>query len=79
MRWLAEVPQTAVFLSTTTIAELQRGVLRLRFADPAKANRLEAWIDALVATHQWLPFDVEAARKRARILPKRADPKWKTL
>ena len=74
MSWLAAVPPSAVFLSSITIAELQRGAQRTRVADPAKAHRLEAWIDALVATHNWLPFDVEAARDWARILPKRTDP-----
>lgn len=74
MSWLASVPPSAVYLSSVTIAELQRGAERTRVADLAKAYRLDAWIDALVASHRWLPFDIEAAREWARILPKRTDP-----
>lgn len=75
MSWLASVPPSAVFLSSVTIAELQRGAERVRGENPAKALQFDAWIDALVASHKWLPFDVEAARDWARILPKRTDPK----
>lgn len=75
MSWLASVPPSAVYLSSITIAELQRGAERIRVADAAKARHLEEWIDALVESHRWLPFDIEAAREWARILPKRTDPK----
>lgn len=70
MNWLASVPKSSVFLSSVTIGDLQRGAERARNHDPAKAERLEAWIDALIETHHCLSFDVEAAKEWARMLPK---------
>ena len=74
MSWLAATPATAIFICAVTIGELQRGVERIRLLDPAKAQRLDAWIDALVSQHNLLPFDTPAARECARLVPKRTDP-----
>ena len=73
MSWLAATPAAAVFVSAVTIGELQRGAERTRQVDPAKAGRLDAWIDALVAQHNLLPFDTAPAREWARLAPKRTD------
>lgn len=74
MNWLAVTPAADVFISAVTIGELQRGAERIRVIDPAKALRLDDWIDLLVSQHNLLAFDTAPAREWARLVPKRTEP-----
>ena len=51
-----------------TIGELQAGVEKTRRNDPAKADELEAWIEAICLTHNVLPIDVAVAREWAVLM-----------
>lgn len=74
MSWLEKTPSALMFLSTVTIAELQRGAERTRVHDPARAQRFDEWIDSLASGYNLLSLELEAAREWARLVPKRTDP-----
>jgi len=43
MEWFGAVPEVRIYLSVITLGEITKGILRL--PDPAKAQRLQAWLD----------------------------------
>ncbi|NWH07846.1 MAG: type II toxin-antitoxin system VapC family toxin [Alphaproteobacteria bacterium] len=49
-RWLSALKPDEVALSVMTIAEVQKGIERMRVSDTAKAAELEAWLDELCGT-----------------------------
>jgi len=49
-----------------SVAELQAGVEKLRDRDAAKANEIEAWIDAVCPTWSVIPLDADCCRQWAR-------------
>lgn len=51
-----------------TLGELQSGVEITRRQDPAKAEAIETWIDAIAATHALLPIDGAIFRRWARLM-----------
>ena len=65
MAFFAELRAEEVYLSVQTIGELRRGVENIRGrGDLQQADRLEAWLDALVSDHalRILDFDLECAQ-----------------
>lgn len=68
LHWLQEVPSSRISLSAITIGELQAGVAKTRRNDPAKADELDVWIDALCMSHNVLPVDVAVAREWAKLM-----------
>lgn len=65
MAFFAELRAEEIYLSVQTIGELRRGVENIRgHGDLQQADRLEAWLDALVSDHalRILDFDLECAQ-----------------
>ena len=65
MAFFAELRAEEIYLSVQTIGELRRGVENIRGrGDLQQADRLEAWLDALVSDHalRILDFDLECAQ-----------------
>ena len=65
MAFFAELRAEEIYLSVQTIGELRRGVENIRGrGDLQQADRLEAWLDAVVSDHalRILDFDLECAQ-----------------
>ena len=65
MAFFADLKVEDIHLSVQTIGELRRGVENIRGrGDIQQADRLEAWLDALVSDHalRILDFDLECAQ-----------------
>lgn len=73
LKWIADVPAEALFLSAVTIGEIQAGIEITRAQDPPKADVLEAWLDGVVDTYSILPMDGAAFREWARLKHRRPD------
>lgn len=69
VRWLNETPQEALFLSTITIGEVERGVERQRVRDPAYAEALHAWLERSLDHYRdrILPVTTAVARRWGRL------------
>ena len=66
VRWLSQRVESELFLSVLTIGEIQRGIVGKRQDDPAFADALSAWLDALLRNYgdRILPVSIEVARLR---------------
>ncbi len=63
--WAASVPVAGQFVTATTIAVIERGVVAKERADPAQGEILRRWFDQRVLpafANRVLPFDLPAAR-----------------
>jgi hypothetical protein len=63
--WAASVPVSDQFVTATTVAEIERGVLIKERADPAQGEVLRRWLEVCVLpafAGRVLPFDLPAAR-----------------
>lgn len=63
--WASSVPVADQFVTATTIAEIERGVVARERSDPAQGEVLRRWFDQRVLpafAHRVLPFDLPAAR-----------------
>jgi toxin FitB len=63
--WAASVPVADQFVTATTLAELQRGVVAKERSDQAQGEVLRRWFDERVLpafAGRVLPFDLPAAR-----------------
>lgn len=63
--WAASVPLTDLFVSATTVAEIERGVVAKERADTRQGAILRRWFDEHVLptfTDRVLAFDLAAAR-----------------
>ena len=63
--WAASVPVADQFVTATTIAELERGVVAKERSDPAQGEVLRRWFEDRVLpafAGRVLPFDLPAAR-----------------
>jgi len=69
IRWVEGVSPQDLFVSVVTIGEIERGIERQRELDPSFANRLAAWLDAVLRTYEGriLPVDVAVARRWGRL------------
>jgi hypothetical protein len=73
LAWLKTVPAQRLFLSAFSIAELQAGVEALWERDPAKAEEIETWIDAVCQSWAVLPLDIPCCRQWAREVKGKSD------
>jgi toxin FitB len=71
--WLKTISAPRLFVSAFSIAELQSGVEKLRDRDAAKADEIEAWVDAVCQTWSVLPLDADCCRQWAREMKGRSD------
>ncbi len=71
LAWAGAQDVGQMFLSAFTLGELQAGVEKTRRQDPAKAGRLNAWIEQLAASAQILPMDVACFREWGRLMDRK--------
>jgi predicted nucleic acid-binding protein len=71
--WLKTIPAPRLFVCAFSVAELQAGVEKLRDRDAAKADEIEAWVDAVCQTWSVLPLDAGCCRHWAREMKGRSD------
>jgi predicted nucleic acid-binding protein len=69
VRWLSDMPEEWLFLSTITIGEVERGIERQRRHDPAFAEALLAWLERSIETYRdrILPVTMTIARRWGRL------------
>ncbi|MEZ5124478.1 MAG: type II toxin-antitoxin system VapC family toxin [Solirubrobacterales bacterium] len=63
--WASSVPVTDQFVTATTMAEIERGVVVRERSDPSQGEILRRWFEDLVLPAfdgRVLPFDLPAAR-----------------
>lgn len=63
--WAASVPVTDQFVTATTMAEIERGVVAKERSDPSQGEVLRGWFEDHVLpafAGRVLPFDLPAAR-----------------
>jgi len=70
--WLSAMEAAGLFVSAVTLGELQVGIERTRYQDPAEAGELDRWIDRLPNSYQVLPMDTECFREWGRIMVKKS-------
>lgn len=68
LQWLAQVPETQIFISAVTVGEIQAGIESARERDKAKAEELGAWLDHLLASYNPVPMDAAAFRAWGRLM-----------
>ena len=70
-RFFATLDDAHLYLAVQTIGELRRGVEAIRHrGDTAQAQRLQAWLDAMLAdhAHRVLDFDLDCAQVWGRLM-----------
>ena len=67
--WIRQQRSTDLHVSVVTVGEIERGIARQRSRDPAFADVLAAWLDALVGLYseRILPIDLPVARRWGRL------------
>ena len=73
VRWLEDVSAEELFLSAVTIGEIQAGIELTREQDVAKAEELEAWLSAVLASYSVLPMNADTFREWARLKHRRSE------
>ena len=73
LNWLDTVRADQLFLSVVTIGEIQAGIEFTREQDPAKALKIEVWLDRVVDSYGVLPMDIAAFREWARLKHRKSD------
>lgn len=71
--WLTQVADENLYISATTLGELQAGVEMTRAQDPEKAAEIEAWIDQVAQTWNVVPVDGRIFRTWAKLMHRRSD------
>jgi predicted nucleic acid-binding protein len=67
--WITTIDPGSIVIPVAVVFELQCGVVRKRREDPARGNRLEAWVDRLVQSgFRFQPATVEIARLEAEMV-----------
>ena len=67
--WFGSVESSDLYLSTITVAEIERGIARQQSANPDFARDLAGWLDTLLAAYgdHVLPLTVGIARRWGRL------------
>ena len=73
LAWIADIPSENLRLSALTVGEIQAGIELTREQDPAKAQALEQWLNAVEMSFAVLPMDAETFRVWARLKHRRSD------
>lgn len=68
--WIGSVADAELYLSAATIVEIEFGIARQRRRDPAFAEALAGWLDALLRVYgdRVLPVTVPIARRWGRLV-----------
>jgi toxin FitB len=67
LAWIQTLRPEQIFISAVTIGELQTGVELTRKNDPAKANKIEDWLNQIEASLAALAMDSRCFREWARL------------
>jgi predicted nucleic acid-binding protein len=69
VEWFGKQEPSALYLSTISIGEIERGIDRQRGRNPAFAEALESWLDQLLGLYgdRILPVRVPIARRWGRL------------
>ena len=67
--WLDEQDEASLFISVITLGEIEKGILKLRKADPRRSQKLTAWLGKVEQrfTGRILPLDAAALHVWAQI------------
>ncbi len=67
--WLDEQDEASLYLSVITIGEIEKGILKLRAADPRRSQKLTAWLGKVEQRFagRILPLDAAALHVCAQI------------
>ena len=67
--WLDEQDEDSLFISVITIGEIEKGILKLRKADPRRSQKLTAWLGKVEQRFagRILPLDATALHVWAQI------------
>ncbi|MBZ0092867.1 MAG: type II toxin-antitoxin system VapC family toxin [Sulfuricellaceae bacterium] len=67
--WLDEQDEASLFISVITLGELEKGILKLRKADPRRSQKLTAWLGKAEQRFagRILPLDAAALHVWAQI------------
>lgn len=71
-KWFGAVPESELYLSVITLAEIERGIERQRKPDPQFAADLAAWLELTLRAFgdRILPLSVNIARRWGRLAAK---------
>jgi toxin FitB len=64
LAWFKSVPPNDVHVSVITLGEIERGIEKVRAADPEYASALEGWLQAVLDNYADRIVDVDAAIAR---------------
>jgi toxin FitB len=73
LAWLQGVDDTQLYLSVVTIGEIQAGIKLTREQEPAKAQKIEAWLGLVASTYGVLPMDAAAFKRWAQLMHRKSD------
>lgn len=73
LAWMSSVAMTRIFVSATSIGELQMGVEITRRQDETRASQLDEWLDEVLRSYEILPMDSTVFREWARLMHGRPD------
>ena len=67
--WLDEQDEASLFISVITLGEIEKGILKLRKADPRRSQKLTAWLGKVEQRFagRILPLDAAALHVYAQI------------
>jgi hypothetical protein len=67
--WVEPVRPEELFFSLITVVEIERGIERQRYADPAFARDLAGWLDAILRLYgeRVLPLTINIARRWGKL------------
>lgn len=67
--WLDEQDEASLFISVITLGEIEKGILKLRKADPRRSQKLTAWLGKVEQRFagRILPLDTSALHVWAQI------------
>jgi len=67
VQWFVAQAEEDIAIASFSVAEIEYGIAILPQRNAALAQQLAAWLGAIMATHQVLPLDGEAARILGRL------------
>ena len=73
VRWVKDVSDADLHISSVTIGEIQAGIEVTREQDEAKATELEQWLALVSGSFNVIPMDAAAFRVWARLMHRASD------
>ena len=73
VRWVKDVSDADLHISSVTIGEIQAGIEVTREQDEAKATELEQWLALVSGSFNVIPMDAAACRVSARLMHRASD------